>query len=346
MKKQTISLGLCLFAALLFGSCSGDKQSQKSTSANAQTAGIDTVKAQPPLAKSDRYYVLDRKQKTIYQIDLNKDSITQRFIVADDVVAIAYDIKKEWVYEAVVNPKPCLKVFDPQTSKTIHTFDFDQPPSDVLFSPIKRQLYVTSEDSSYFRIYLPDSMKLQYNYPLWIQGGRPIGPRTMSPGPSGSIFTANGARGSVTKLTTVGNYAYQTITINGAKFIDNAVSAFDGYSSLACDRKQGVIYRVEFGTGKMLARKEGLDNPRLIQLEVNSNTAVLVVGKTTVLMLNADSFAETGKVDLADYGDEIMTLLIPPKSNYAELTMDFKGVTRWLRFDIRNWELMRMVELY
>ena len=58
------------------------------------------------------------------------------------------------------------------------------------------------------------------------------------------------------------------------------------------------------------------------------------------------SFAETGKVDLSDYGDDILTLFIPPKANYAELTMDYKGVTRWLRLDIRTWEPMRMVELY
>jgi hypothetical protein len=96
----------------------------------------------------------------------------------------------------------------------------------------------------------------------------------------------------------------------------------------------------------MLAQKDGLDNPRLIQFEVNSRTVVVVVGKTKVLMLNPDSFAETGQIDLSDEGNEILSLFIPPKANYAELTMDYKGVTRWLRLDIRTWERMRMVELY
>jgi hypothetical protein len=63
-------------------------------------------------------------------------------------------------------------------------------------------------------------------------------------------------------------------------------------------------------------------------------------------MLNPDSFAETGQIDLSKYGDEILSLLIPPKANYAEMTMDYKGVTRWLRFDLRTWEPTRMVELY
>jgi DNA-binding beta-propeller fold protein YncE len=346
MKKNIISLSLCFLAALLFWSCSGDKQPQKSSSAIAQSVGNDTVKTQPPLAKSDRYYVLDRKQKTIFEINLNTDSITQRFVLDDDVVAIAYDMEKEWVYEAVTNPKPGLKIFDPKTSKMIQSFDFPQPPSDILFHPIKRELYIVSEDSTYFRIFLPDSMKTKYNYPLSINNGRPIGPRVMSPGPAGTIITANGSRASVTLLSTDGNYAYQTVILNGAKSVDNAVSSFDGKSAFCCDSKQGKIFRVEFGSGKTLARKDSLDNPRLIQFEVNSRTVAVVVGKTKVLMLNPDSFAETGQIDLADHGDDILSLLIPPKANYAELTMDYKGVTRWLRLEIRTWEPMRMVELY
>jgi len=346
MKKNIICLGLCILAALLFSSCSGDKQPQKSSSAKAQSVSNDTAKTQPPLAKSDRYYVLDRKQKTIFEINLNTDSITQRFVLDDDVVAIAYDMKKEWVYEAVTKPNPGLKIFDPKTSKMIQSFDFPQPPSDILFNPIKRELYITSEDSTYFRIFMPDSMKTKYHYPLSINNARPVGPRVMTPGPAGWIYTANGSRASVTLLSTDGNYAYQTVILNGAKSVDNAVSSFDGKSAFCCDSKQGKIFRVEFGTGKMLSQKDGLDNPRLIQFEVNSRTVVVVVGKTKVLMLNPDSFAETGQIDLSDNGDEILSLLIPPKANYAELTMDYKGVTRWLRLDIRTWEPMRMVELY
>ncbi|TFH63985.1 MAG: hypothetical protein E4G91_07210 [Candidatus Zixiibacteriota bacterium] len=96
----------------------------------------------------------------------------------------------------------------------------------------------------------------------------------------------------------------------------------------------------------MLTQKEGLDNPRLIQLEVNSRTVVVVVDRTKVLMLNPDSLTETGKADLSDYGDDVLSFFIPPKANYAELTMNYKGVTHWLRLDIRTWEPMRMVELY
>jgi len=348
MKKNIISLSLCFLAALLLWSCSGDKQPQKSSAAQAKAQSVsnDTAKTQPPLARSDRYYVLDRRQKTIFEINLNTDSVTQRFVLDDDVVAIAYDMEREWVYEAVTKPKPGLKIFDPKAFKMIQSFDFPQPPSCILFHPIKRELYIASEDSTYFRIFLPDSMKTKYNYPLWINGGRPVGPRAMSPGPAGTIFTANGSRASVSLLSTDGNYAYQTVTLNGAKSVDNAVSSFDGKSAFCCDSKQGKIFRVEFGTGKTLAQKDGLDNPRLIQFEVNSRTVVVVVGKTKVLMLNPDSFAETGQVDLSNDGDEILSLLIPPKANYAELTMDYKGVTRWLRLDIRNWEPMRMVELY
>jgi DNA-binding beta-propeller fold protein YncE len=346
MKKNIISLSLYFLAALLLWSCSGDKQPQKSSSAQAQSVSNDTAKTQPPLAKSDRYYVLDRKQKTIFEINLNTDSITQRFVLDDDVVAIAYDIEKERVYEAITTPKPGLKIFDPKTSKTIQSFDFKQPPSDILFHPIKRELYIASEDPTYFRIFLPDSMKTKYEYPLTINNALPVGPRVMTPGPAGKIITANGPRASVTLLSTDGNYAYQTVIIKGAKSVDNAVSSFDGKSAFCCDSKQGKIFRIEFGSGKMLAQKEGLDNPRLMQFEVDSRTVVVVVGKTKVLMLNPDSFAETGQIDLSDDGDEILSLLIPPKANYAELTMDYKGVTRWLRLDIRTWVPMRMVELY
>lgn len=347
MNKNIFGLSLCFLATLLSWSCSGDKQPKQSSPAVAQSvASSDTAKKLPTLPKSDRYYVLDRKQKTIFEINLNTDSVTQQFVLDDDVVAIAYDAQKEWVYEAVAKPKPGLKIFDPRGSKMIQSFEFPQPPSDILFHPIKRELYITSEEPTYFRIFLPDSMKTQYHYPLSIYNNQPVGPRVMTPGPAGMIITANGPRASVSQLSTDGNHGYQTIVINGAKSVDNAVSSVDGKSAFCCDSKQGKLFRIEFGSGKMLSQKEGLDNPRLVQIEINSVTLVVVVGKTKVLMLNPDSFAETGQIDLSDYGDDILSLLIPPKANYAELTMDHKGVTRWLRFDIRTWELMRMVELY
>jgi hypothetical protein len=88
-----------------------------------------------------------------------------------------------------------------------------------------------------------------------------------------------------------------------------------------------------------------LDNPRHVQFEVNTRTLAVVVGKTDVLMLNQDSLAETGRVNLEQYGENILSLLIPPKANYAEITMDYKGVTRWLRFDLKTWQPTRLVEL-
>jgi hypothetical protein len=346
MNKQRLDFILFSFVALVILSCSGDKQPRKTPEGNTSGAGTSATSNQPGMAQSSHYYVLEKKLKTIFEIDLSNNKVSRKFALDDDVVAIAYDMDKEWVYEAIGGPLPGLKILDPKQSKVIHSFDFPQPPSDILFHPIKRELYITSEDSTDFRIFMPDSLKTKFEYPLWITGGRPVGPRTLSPGPANRIYTANGARASVSVLTTDNNYAYQTVLLKGAKFIDNAVSSFDGNSSYCCDSKQGKIFRVEFGTGNILGEKSGLNNPRLIQFEVDSRTVVVVVDKATVLMLNSDSFAETGKVDLSEYGDEILSLFIPPKSNYAELTMDSKGVTRWLRLDIRTWAPTRMVELY
>jgi DNA-binding beta-propeller fold protein YncE len=334
---------LALVSVMLIGCSKGDRA--RSGSERNETSNSGAAKNQLP-AQSDSYYVLDKGQKIIYGIDLKSNKVSQRFALTEEVVTIAYDGAKDWIYEAVGGNRPGLRVFDPKTSRVVKSFDFVQPPSDMLFNPVKRELYIVSEDSTYIHFFSPDSLTFTRKYPLWVAGAKPVGPRTLSPGPAGRLYTANGARGSVTTMLTDQNYAYQTIIISGAKFIDNAVSSFDGNSALCCDSKQGKVFRVEFGTGNMIAEKSGLDNPRLIQFEVNSQTVVLATGKSELRMLNPNTFVETGKVDLSEYGDEILTLFIPPRSNYAELTMDQKGVTRWFRFDLRTWQPMRMVELY
>jgi hypothetical protein len=156
---------------------------------------------------------------------------------------------------------------------------------------------------------------------------------------------ANGPRASMTWMIPSAQYIFQTIAIHEAKSIDYAIFALDGTSAYCCDTKQGSIFKVQFNVGKVLSRKDGLNHPKEIQLDLNTNTVVVATGKNTLLMLQADSFAETGKVDLSDSGDELLTLFIPPKSNYAEATMDYKGVTRWIRFDLQTWKPIRLVEL-
>jgi hypothetical protein len=352
MRLSKTLLTICLLAAFLAASCSSEKKSDKPaggsspavTTASKQAEPAKTT-AEPPLPQSDRYYVLDKQQRIVFEIDLKTNSISRRFVADGGVVAIAYDMGRDWIYEATGKPRPGLDIFDPKAGKLVQRFEFIQPPSDILFHPIKRHLYIISEDSTYFRVFSPDSMKMLFSFPLEVIEHGFIGPRVISPGPAGKLITANGARGAVTEIFTDNNYMYQTITIKEAGFIDNAVFSFDGKSSFSCDAKSGKIFRVEFGSGRIMAKKEGLDNPRLIQIEVKSNTIVVAVGKNTVIMLNPDTFAETGKVDLSKYGDNILSMVIPPKANFAELLMDYKGVTRWLRFDVQNWEPMRLVEL-
>ena len=351
MRTKIVYLSFIAIVAAIICTCSGDKPAPKSAAGGKPAPTLSTLpdsttkaQTQTPLPQSDRYYVLDGRSKTIFEIDLNNNKISKRFI-AEDVVAIAYDMGRDWVYEGVGGRQPAMKIFDPKQDKYLQTFAFPEPPSDLLFQPIKKHLYVISEDSTYFRVFVPDSMKFQFQFPLWITDKGKIGPRVVSPGPAGKIVMANGARGSVTEMLTDNNYIYQTVIIHEAKFIDNAVFSYDGNSTFCCDSKQGKIFRVEFGSGDILKKKEGLDNPRYLQFEVNSRTLVAVVGKTDVLMLNQDSLAETGRVNLEQYGDNILSLVIPPKANYAEITMDYKGVTRWLRFDLKTWQPTRLVEL-
>ena len=351
MRTKIVYLSLIAVVATIILTCSGDKPVPKSAAGGKPAPTLSSMsdsatkaQSQAPLPQSDRYYVLDGRANTIFEIDLNNNKISKR-IAAADVVAIAYDMGRDWIYEAITKPQPELKIFDPKQNRYLQSFAFPEPPSDLLFHPIKKHLYIISEDSTYFRVFVPDSMKFPFQFPLWITDKGKIGPRAMSPGPAGKIVMANGARGSVTEMLTDNNYIYQTVIIHEAKSIDNAVFSFDGNSTFCCDSKQGKIFRVEFGSGDILKKKEGLDNPRYLQFEVNSRTLAVVVGKTDVLMLNQDSLVETGRVNLEQYGDNILSLLILPKANYAEITMDYKGVTRWLRFDLKTWQPLRLVEL-
>ncbi|MGB5106517.1 MAG: hypothetical protein WBP29_07025 [Candidatus Zixiibacteriota bacterium] len=298
----------------------------------------------PP--RSDSYFVLDpRNKKTIFGIDLNTNTVSGRYLRNDNIVAIQYDAGRNWIYEAVGNPTPGLDIYDVAQQKYVQKLRFPGAPSALLFHPLQRKLYLVSEDSTNFRYFDLDSMKIMLSIGLHIQDRAPIRPATLSPGPLGKLITANSAHPSVTAIFTENSFMHQTVIIHNAQHIDNAVFSFDGNSTFCCDTQQGAIFRVEFGTGKVLAEKYQLRRPRLMQIEVLSNTVVYVEGNTDLVMLNPDTFRETGRVSLAEYGDDILSLLIPPRANYAEVLLDYKGVTRWMRFDIYNWEPTRFVEL-
>lgn len=346
-----------LIAMALALSCSGKEESKAPanrttppTTASKPAPGtfadstLDRLNTLPP--KYDSYYVLDRRSNTIFGIDLNTNKVAARLLRETPLVAIQYDPARNWIYEATGKPQPGIAIFDAATGRYLQKFVQPDVPAGVLYNPVQQRLYVASEDSSVLRVFLPDSMKFILNIGLNIQNMTPIHPTTLMPGPAGKMITANGKRGSVTQIFTENNFMYQTIVIHQAFSIDYAYFSYDGNSSFSCDTERGSLYRVEFGTGKVLGEKHELKRPRFVQLEIASNTVVVAVGKTEVLMLNADTFRETGKVDLAEYGEEILSLEIPPKANYAEVLMDYKGVTRWLRFDVQNWEPLRMVELY
>jgi len=358
LERLLFSFGLFIAVALVL-SCSGKEEAQApanrttpppTTSQPAGTGGafadstLDRLNTLPP--KYDSYYVLDRRSNTIFGIDLNTNKVAARLLRETPLVAIQYDPARNWIYEAAGKPQPGIAVFDAAAGRYLQKFVQPDVPAGLLYNPIQQRLYVASEDSSVLRVFLPDSMKFTLNIGLNIQNMTPIHPTTLMPGPAGKMITANGKQGSVTQIFTENNFMYQTIVIHQAFSIDYAFFSYDGNSSFSCDTEHGSLYRVEFGTGKVLGEKHELKQPRFVQLEIASNTVVVAVGKTEVLMLNADTFRETGKVDLAEYGEEILSLEIPPKANYAEVLMDYKGVTRWLRFDVQNWEPLRLVELY
>ncbi len=301
------------------------------------------VDVMPP--RSDSYYVLDSRTNTIFGIDLNSNKVFRRLLRTNEVVAIQYDAERDWVFEAIGEPNSGIDVYDAANESYVQKFRFPGAPSGLLYHPIQRKLYVVSQDSTNFRRFDPDSMKFTLTIPLHLQERAPIGPTSISPGPLGKLITTNSAHPSVTQVFTEHNFMHQTVVIHNARKIDNAVFSFDGNSSFSCDTQQGAMFRVEFGTGKVMAEKYKLNAPRLVQIEVLTNTVVYVEGKTDVVMINPDTFRETGRVNLSEHGDNIISLLIPPRANYAELLLDYKGVTRWMRFDLQNWQPTRLVEL-
>lgn len=347
MSSFRLPLALLLCLSIVIVSCSGgEKNANREPGSEPSTVADTTTKAAAAVAPVARkQYVYDAHSHTIYGIDLEEDKIESRFLVQGDLKSIAYDVARELIYKGYGGKNSGLEVFDPEGTKVVATYQFPQPVSDMLFHPIKRYLYIVSEDSTNFIAFNCDSMTVEQNFPLHVIDKGFVGPIHIQPGPAGKVITANGDRASLTQVFTDKNYLQQTVTLNLAKRIDYAVFSRDGNASYSCDTKSGALFKVQFGTGEMLAQKEGLDRPRLVQLEVNSNTVVLVVGKTKILMLHPDTFTEMGSVDLSEHGDDILSLEIPPKANFAEVLMDYKGVTRWMRFDINNWERTRLVEL-
>lgn len=301
------------------------------------------VSVMPP--RSDSYYVLDSRTNTIFGIDLNSDKVFRRLLRSNEVVAIQYDAERDWIYEAIGGSNSGIDIYDAANESYIQKYRFPGAPSGLLYHPIQRKLYVVSQDSTNFRRFDPDSMKFTLTIPLHLQERAPIGPVSLSPGPLGKLITTNSKHPSVTQVFTEHNFMHQTVVIHNARKIDNAVFSFDGNSSFSCDTQQGAMFRVEFGTGKVMAEKYDLNAPRLVQIEVLTNTVVFVEGNTDVVMINPDTFRETGRVNLAEYGDNIISMLIPPRANFAELLLDYKGVTRWMRFDLQNWKPTRLVEL-
>lgn len=347
MNHLKVPLALLVSAIMLTIACSGGGEKTEEQASTTQTNISDTSAQKPPAVApvARKQYVYDPRSQTIFGIDLDENKIVDRFMVNKSLVAIAYDVAQELIYKGYGEPTPGLQVFDPEGNKVITTIKFPEPVSDMLFHPIKRDLFIVSEDSTNFKVINCDSLKIEQSFPLHVINKGFVGPIRIQPGPSGKVITANGDRASLTEVFTDKNYMQQTVKIHDANRIDYAVFSLDGAASYSCDTKTGMLYKVRFGDGKILAEKEGLDNPRYLQIEVNSNTVVVVVGKTQVLMLHPDTFVEMGHIDLSDQGDEILSLEIPPKANFAELTMDYKGVTRWLRVSISNWEVTRLVEL-
>lgn len=349
---RLISLGFAIFGiCLLLIACSGDSEREPAPEAELETevaeptAQVDSTGklTAPPVAMTQ--FVLDPKSRRIFRLNLTTDSVAASYPAEADLTCIEFDYMGRKLYKGYAGENPRLEVFDTKNEATIKQIEFPEPVSAMLFDPLKRHLYIVSEDSTRFKDFNCDSLGVEQDFPLHVVKKGFIGPITIEPGPAGKVITANGDRAAMTQIFTEHSYMYQTITNHLARHIDCAVFSWDGNSSYSCDTELGTLYKIQFGSGEVQAQKEGLDRPRQVQLEVNSNTVVLVVGDNELLMLQPDSFAETGRVKLDAYGDRILSLTIPPKANFAELLMDYKGVTRWLRFDIRTWENTRIIEL-
>ncbi len=352
MLALSVLTAALLLTAIQIG-CSKQPESKKPAAAVPQgglsgtgpisDSARNPLNALPP--KYDYHYILDERSNTVFGIDLNTNKVAARLLREEAIVAVQFDPARNWLYEAVDKPAGGVNIFDVKAGRYLQKFRFPDPPAALFYHPIQQRLYVVSRDSSTFRVFHPDSMKFTLKLGLNIQNKYPIEPLTLGPGPAGKLITANGKPGSVTQIFTENNFMYQTVVIHDAVAIDQAFFSLDGNSSYSCDTEHGSVYRVEFGSGKVLGELHGLNRPRFIQLEISSNTVVVALGKAELLMMNADTFRETGRVDLSPYGDDVLRLEIPPKANFAEVLMDYKGVTRWIRFDLQTWETLRLVEL-
>lgn len=351
LARLTHVLTACGLICLLLLSCNKKENSNPGTQNQAPAQPVttspnsDTPGTTPIAPLSESYYVLDPRSNTIFGIDLNSNAVVKRLVRPDKIVAIQYDESRNWVYEALDDPNAGLDIYDATRDKYVQKLRFPGAPAALLYHPVQQKVFLVSEDSTNLRVFDPDSVKITLSIPLTIQNREPIAPFTLNPGPAGKIISANSANPSVTQILTANKYLMQTVIINTAEHINSAVFSYDGNSSFCCDTKLGAVYRVEFGTGKIMAEKHQVDKPRMLQIEVTSNTVVAVTGEAELLMMNPETLRETGHVDLSQYGESILSFVIPPKANYAELLMDYKGVTRWVRFDIQNWQPTRLVEL-
>jgi hypothetical protein len=325
------------------------KQEDESVEVDEAVEPVDTSRQEkqtpvrPP--RAEYHFVFDPGTHTVFEIELTDNEISERFLVDPGVVAIAYDIRNQLIYRGYGGSKPGIDVFDPATSEVVKSLPLVEPITDLLYDPIVSRVYAISQDSTAFIEIDCDSMKIAQDFPLHVVNKGFVGPIRLSPGPAGKLITANGDRASVTQIFTQSNYMHQTVINSLADRIDHAVFSRNGQASYSCDVGKGMVFKVQFGTGEVLAQREGFDRPRHIQIEVRSNTVIVVTGQTDVLMLHPDTFVETGRKNLSDFGDAILNLEIPPKANFAELIMTYRGVKRWLRFDINTWENTRLIEL-
>ncbi len=355
----TLSLIVAVVTSMLLVSCGGEsgsrsqsqEQNQQATPAQNQPASGNTSEGAageqmpPKPALSNSYFVLDQKTNTVFELNRNSGEVLKRYIRKDPIVAVAFDTDRNQLYEAVGGKKPGFKVFDLSKGEYIEQYEFPDEPSGMFFHPTQHKVYVVSPDSSAFHVYEPDSSKFTFEMTMRIHNDRRIGPSTIAVGPLNKLVMADTKMPAVTQVLTENKFMYQTVIIHDANEITSAAFAFDGNSAFVTDTEQGAIFRIEFGSGKYLAEKFGLKRPRLVRFEVSSQTVCVVENDVEVAFYNPDTFAETGRVNLQQYGDKILSLEIPPHSNYAELLLDYKGVTRWLIVDIRNWEMLRFAEL-
>ena len=231
----------------------------------------------PPKAPlSTSYFVLDPQTNVIFELNRNNGSIIHRYSKQEPVVAIAHDTEKDLLYEAIGGKEPGLEIFDISSRKVAEKIPIPDHPSAMFFHPTQRQLYMVSEDSSYLRVFDPDSSKFTLLLRMRIQTNKVIGPKTLQVGPLNKLVAADGDLNAVTQILTENRFMYQTVIVHDAWGVTSAAFAFDGNSAFITDTKQGAIFRIEFGSGKYLAQKYKLNKPRLVQFDVNSQTVCVV----------------------------------------------------------------------